>query len=248
MEVWITLSVIFMIIYVYSKRGIFGSLAWTLFALACLSKVPDYIVGGDYYNTTVFTLGFLFFLLLAYSVFKSNSAVFVEVTSFSALACLFYFPFAFNLTLKHTIIYITAHLTASLGNMLGYPMEVNGAFITIDNKSVEIILACTAIESMALFAGATLGIRANASKRIKAFVASVPVIYVLNLLRNVFVMVSFAYEWFGENSFYIAHHIVAKILSTIALILIAFAVFRILPELADLIYSLKNEIIRSVRA
>lgn len=97
---------------------------------------------------------------------------------------------------------------------------------------------------MALFTGATLGIKAGLSRKIRAFLVSVPVIYILNLFRNVFVTVSFAYSWFGENSFYIAHHVVAKILSTIALIVIAYMVFRFLPELAELIYSLKDEILR----
>jgi len=133
--------------------------------------------------------------------------------------------------------------------MLGYPFQaINHNIIELNDKMVEIILACTGIESMALFAGATLGVNAELGRKVKAFLISVPVIYVLNLFRNVFVVSAYGYSWFGENSFYIAHHVISKILATIALILISLAVFRILPELADLINDLKDEMVEVWRS
>ncbi len=237
-------SLIPMVIYVATKERLAGFTAWLIFATACLTKVPDFLRAEDYYNTVIFVMAFAFFLVMAVSILQRNSEVFVEVTAFSALACAVYFPFAFLGPLSSWLINTTAQLTTTLGNLLGFPMRHEDGRIILGNKSVQIILACTAIESMALFTGATLGIKAGLSRKIRAFLVSVPVIYILNLFRNVFVTVSFAYSWFGENSFYIAHHVVAKILSTIALIVIAYMVFRFLPELAELIYSLKDEILR----
>ncbi len=236
------LSLIPMAIYIITKERLAGFAAWLIFAIACLTKVPDFLRVEDYYNTVIFVMAFAFFLVMAISIFQRNSEVFIEVTAFSALACAVYFPFAFLSPLNSWLINITAQLTVTLGNLLGFAMKHENGTILLGNKSVRIILACTAIESMALFTGATLGIRASFSRKIRAFLVSVPVIYILNLFRNVFVTVSFAYSWFGENSFYIAHHVIAKILSTIALILIAYMVFKFLPELAELIYSLKDEI------
>jgi len=48
--------------------------------------------------------------------------------------------------------------------------------------------------------------------------------------------------WFGdpETSFYIAHTIIAKIGSLIALFVIAYAVFKILPEIIDMIDGIMN--------
>jgi len=240
-EVIAAISLLPMIAYVRMRKRLLGFTAWFIFAIACLTKIPDYIKAVDYYNTAVFLLAFIFFLLLSVSILKKNSEVFVEVTAFSALACAVYFPFAFVSSLNTWIINTTATLTVTLGNFIGFSMENYGDEIVLNGKKVQIILACTAIESIALFTGATLGIKADRMRKVKAFLISVPVIYILNLFRNVFVSVAFAYSWFGENSFYIAHHVVAKVLSTIALILIAYTVFRILPELAELIYSLKDE-------
>lgn len=241
-EIIAALSLLPMIVYVGTKKRWFGFIAWLTFAIACLAKIPVYINSSDYYNTIVFFLAFIFFLLLAFSILKKNSDVFVEVTSFSSLACAVYFPFAFIAPLGSWLILETASLTAALGNFFGFGMYSYGDSIFLNGRNVRIILACAAIESIALFTGATLGINASIKRKIKAFLISVPAIYILNLFRNVFVAAAYAYSWFGENSFYIAHNIIAKVLSTIALILIAYAVLRILPELAELIYSLKNEI------
>jgi archaeosortase A (PGF-CTERM-specific) len=233
------ISVVPMLVYIKTHHNFAGFLGWCLFSIACLVKIPAYLESADYYNTSVFFLAYVFFLYMSVKVLLSNSQTFVEVTTFSALAFMVYFPFAFIEPVGDVLIRITATLTAGLANALSFPVVIDGDLLLLNGKSVRIILACTAIESMALFTGATLGIRADADKKAEAFLISVPVI--------VFVTVAFAYDWFGENSFYIAHHILSKIGATIALILIAYAVFRLLPELAELIYSLKDELVGGER-
>ncbi len=242
------IALIFMVLYVYTKKGILGGAAWFIFAIACLVKIPDFLSAKDYFNTTVFSLAVVFFTLFAIAVVRRNSDILREVTAFSAVACIAYFPFVFIPFLNSLIITKTAELSVHLGNMLGFPLKLDGRCIELNGKTVHIILACTAIESLALFTGATLGIKADRKRKIKAFLASVPVIYILNLFRNVFVAVSYGYSWFGEDSFYIAHNVIAKFLSLMALICIAYIVFSILPELLDLIYNLKDEIVRGVRS
>ncbi|HID43474.1 MAG TPA: archaeosortase A [Archaeoglobaceae archaeon] len=242
MDILIVLSIVSMILFLALKNRVIGAIAWIIFGTAWIFKVPYYYSIGDYFNITVVTLAFLFFVALGLRILvnKEYLNIFVGVTAFSALSALVYFPFAFEPTLNKMIIENVAYQTSIVANSLGFEMQVNGDVVTLNNHEVQIILACTGIESMALFAGATLGIRTEWRRKVKAFLLSVPVIYALNLLRNVFVTTSFVYEWFGENSFYIAHHIISKVLATTALILISLAVFRVLPELADLILELKK--------
>jgi len=241
------LSVIPMVAYVVRRKAIVGAFAWILFASACFLKALEFLNGDDYVNFTIFSLGTFFFVAMAKTIISRNSETFAEVTAFSALACVVYFPFVFVPAFNSAIIETTAYLSAKLGQILGYPMTAYGRVLELNGSHVEIILACTAIESMALFAGATLGIKADWKRKLKAFAISVPMIYFLNLFRNVFVTISFAYSLFGENSFYIAHHVIAKFFSFLALVAIAYAVFRILPELTELIYSLKEEVVRGVK-
>ena len=69
-----------------------------------------------------------------------------------------------------------------------------------------------------------------------------PVIYALNLIRNVFVIDAYGMGWFGdpEMSFYVAHTIIAKAGSLAALFVIAYAVMKILPEIIDMIDGIIN--------
>lgn len=245
MDIFIVISIAAMLLFIALKNRFVGGIAWAVFGVAWIMKVPYYMSINDYFNTSLVILAFLFFVLLGVTIATSKRymQVFLDVTAFSALAALVYFPFTFSSFLNQAIIELVAEQTVVLANWLGFQMVRMGDVILLNDHRIQIIIACTGIESMALFTGATLGINSDSNNRkVKAFLISVPVIYMLNLFRNIFVTVSFSYGWFGENSFYIAHHIISKILATAALILISLGVFKILPELADLIFGIKEAI------
>jgi exosortase/archaeosortase family protein len=73
-------------------------------------------------------------------------------------------------------------------------------------------------------------------KVIGFFITVIP-IYILNLFRNA--MVSYL---LGENitDFYLAHNVIAKVGSLIALIAILFIVSKILPEIFDQIFGIMD--------
>lgn len=252
MDFLIPVSLMLMIAFVASRMKILGGVGWILFGVVWITKLPHYIEINDYFNSVVVILAFLLFLILGFTIASDsgkNIETFIEITAFSALAGIVYYPFVIYPELGDRLITITAELTVALGNLLNFEFGMySSKIIMLNNHYVEIILACTGIESMALFTGATLGIRTVLKKKLSAFLISVPVIYILNLFRNVFVTASYAYSWFGENSFYIAHHVLSKFLSTFALILISLAVFRILPELSELIFNLKDVMVERLKA
>uniref|UniRef100_A0A7C3YF94 Archaeosortase A n=1 Tax=Geoglobus ahangari TaxID=113653 RepID=A0A7C3YF94_9EURY len=235
-----------MILYVLTRLRIVGFLSWLLFALIWLEKIPYYLSIYDYYNTSIMFLAFVFFTLIALTILKSGSVVFVMVTILAAVSSLIYFLFTIPL-LKDMLIKHTIFMTVNLANSLGFEFTSSDNFIYYNGRRVEIILACTGIESMALFSAILFSVNAEIRRRIAAFLISVPVIYVLNLLRNIFIVAAFGENWFGENSFYVAHHVISKVLATFALILISLGVFKILPEVADMIVNLKNELVRTWR-
>jgi len=75
-----------------------------------------------------------------------------------------------------------------------------------------------------------------------ALAASTFSIYILNILRNGFVLMAYGWSWFGRDSFEIAHNLIAKIGSTLALLAISYLVFMLLPELLSLIDELAAEV------
>ena len=244
------LSVAFMIIYVVTGKKPIGFSGWFLFGVSWLLKTQYYLQISDFYNTTLMILAFALFSFMGLTILRSeNDRVFISATSVALVSSLIYFTFAIT-PLKSSLIVHTTDMSIELAEFLGFNFERHSEDIISHNgKYVQIILACTGIESMALFTGITLSTHAEIRRKLMAFLISVPVIYILNLLRNVFIVSAYGGEWFGsaDFSFYIAHHIISKILATLALIAISVGVFRLLPEFADLIFSIKDEVVRAWR-
>lgn len=243
-------------------RKLIGGIGWSVFSIHWGYQPLHYIETQDYANVGLTFLFALFCLLVAYIMLQEyrkgplilkndkevmhlgvsteteNASLDITsmLTSASALGALVYFPFAIFPSLNTWIIgNVTSQVTWFL-QYFGFPAYMESwNTITLNGYTVEIILACTAIESIALFMGLIGSVRASLSRLAPAFIVSVPVIYVLNLIRDIFVVVAYGEQWFGTDSFIIAHNYIAKAGSGIALFLISYAVLKILPELLGMI-------------
>ncbi|WP_319508528.1 archaeosortase A [uncultured Methanolobus sp.] len=225
-------------------RRLLSATGWGFFSIHWFYQPIHYIEIGDYFNVAlVITVGIVC-LIIAHTMVKEyhnnetspRPDITSMATSATALGSLFYFPFAQMDVLN---VWIIGQVTDNVLWML-HSLDVPAKMvawnkIALNGYQVEIILACTAIESIALFIGLIASVNAPFKRLAAAFMASVPVIYILNIIRDAFVIVAYGYQWFGPSSFEIAHHTIAKIGSGIALFIIAYAVMRILPELIDLI-------------
>lgn len=242
-------------------RKLVGGIGWGVFSIHWSYQPLHYLKIMDYANVLLTIVVALFCLLVAYIMFleyrkgpikirnnrevlHSTSAqgeadsldVTSMLTSASALGALVYFPFA-NIDSLNT--WIIGGVTSQVFWVLQYfdvPAYMKAwNMITLNGYTVEIILACTAIESIALFMGLIGAVRAPLSRLAMAFIVSVPVIYILNLIRDIFVVVAYGEQWFGADSFIIAHNYIAKAGSGIALFIISYVVLQILPELFEMI-------------
>ena len=89
-----------------------------------------------------------------------------------------------------------------------------------------------------IFIGAIAAVtNADSHRRWKAFLVTVPVIYVLNIIRNIGVIYGIEVL---DYSFEFMHHVVGKIGSLLALIILAYFAFSFLPELFDNIMGLAD--------
>ncbi|HEY3360767.1 MAG TPA: archaeosortase A [Methanosarcina sp.] len=243
-------------------RKLIGGIGWGVFSIHWGYQPLYYLEIQDYANVLLTIVIALFCLLVAYIMFReyregpiyiknnrevvhskfsaqgeSNSLDITSMlTSASALGALVYFPFANFPSLNTWIIGGVASQVLWVLQYFGIPAYMKAwNMITFNGYTVEIILACTAIESIALFMGLIGAVRAPLSRLAMAFLVSVPVIYILNLIRDIFVVVAYGEQWFGADSFIIAHNYIAKAGSGIALFVISYAVLRILPELLEMI-------------
>ena len=229
-----------------------GALGWVSFAGYCYFETLRCLMLEDYVRTSFALIFLAFSLLLALLLMttreKGDADLFLTITKVALITAVFYFPFSEFALLGDLLIFVTAKLSVMMLNLLNvgvYIVPPSSIYSTSSSfhevyKPIEIILACTAIQSMALFTGVVFGVTAPIGRKLKAFLVSVPVIYGLNILRNALVGAAYFEQWFGAplHSFFIAHEVLARIGAMIALIAIAYVVFVILPEALDLIEDL----------
>ena len=244
---WVSLFVLIAGAILPKKYGYkVAAAGWLLFGLRWGLSTPGFFfVEHNILYTVLCILSVPLTIYAAFLMIRDQRESLMVITKSVALSSIFYFPFAYFPWLGDWIIGITASITVSVLHALGENAVLNGNIITFKGQAVEIILACTAIQSMAIFVGVVGCIKASADRTFKAFLVSVPVIYLLNLVRNVFVVSAFGNQWFqlfpdtivswtGEPatyaSFFWAHNVFAETGSLIALVAISYAVISLLPE------------------
>lgn len=242
-----------------------GALGWLSFAVYCIGEVLYYFIQGEYYDTFLAVLFLGFSILMAALMLSLRSSephggdagLLFSITRIATICALLYFPFSEVAQLGTLLIYLTTKITVAVlalsngGVYMVYPAEIyttHAAFHEI-YKPIEIILPCTAIESMVLFTGLIFGVPAPIDRKVRAFFVSVPLIYLLNIVRNVFVTAAYFGAWFGPplQSFYVAHGIIARIFVMVSLLAIAYAVLMILPEALDVIEDFFRVLLRRRR-
>ncbi len=230
------------------KRGkVAGASGWIFFAGYTYFEASDYFAQGEYFGASLSLVYLAFSLLLVFLLMKTreNEDLFFAITKVALIAFLFYFPFSEISFLGNLLIFITAKITTILLNLLNvgsvYMVPPSFSHIYLSSNpsfNVNVILDCTAIQSIALFTGVIFGINAPMQGKLKAFFVSVPILYVLNIFRLMFVTSAYFGQWFGTQSFDIAHGLISRFGEMASLIVIAYAVFVILPEALDLIEDL----------
>jgi archaeosortase A (PGF-CTERM-specific) len=183
-----------------------------------------------------------FYLALRITAFGGWSRAYAWASYAAAICGIIYYPFAQIEPLRTGLISITTLITARAMAALSIPAYMESwNIIALNDRTVEIVLACTAIESIALFAGVILSVDAPLSRKLLAAAASTSIIYTLNIIRNGFVLMAYGWDWFGQDSFFFAHNVVAKAGSALALLAVAYLVLLLLPELASVMDELLIE-------
>lgn len=133
---------------------------------------------------------------------------------------------------------VAAH-SGWLLNLFTGTVEVYGPNIYYNDAfAVNIIFACTAVQSMVIFVGMILPLQnVGMKKKIYGLLVTVLPIYFLNMARNAIIAYLLAED---ATSFYVAHNIIGKGGSLLALVILLFIVIRVVPEIFDEILALTD--------
>ncbi|MEA2054902.1 MAG: archaeosortase A [Candidatus Thermoplasmatota archaeon] len=253
--IFLFLSLIMLAIGLLSKRKsrhFLMAMGWIIFAVYWATQ-PEFLYykeDGDIVNAIICILGVYFLFYIGYHEYLSykrneelNHLTFIAGATF--ISAFFYFLIDKLPVLSGALIKMVAEQTVWVMKAIGYDVATGaisyGKAITVPvyfngNHSVQLILACTGLQSMMIFIGVIAALKGvDWRRRFKAFMLTIPVIYALNIVRNVGVIYGVEVR---NYTFYFMHNVVGKIGSLLVLIILAYLTFEILPELYDNISSL----------
>jgi archaeosortase A (PGF-CTERM-specific) len=244
---------------------------WALFALFWLLLAPHFFfVSNSIIEALLALVGVPGCLYAGYLLASGRDSLFVLSRAVAVMG-LVYLPAETLPFVRQFLVEHVAAQTALLMEALGYDpnlgpiaahreayagFEAAFFFETPDPNHpgiiYNIVMACTALGSQAIFIGCIAAVKAPLRRKLRALSVAIPVIYVLNIVRTTFIGLAFGHQWFdgwygpyllelfGESDPYLVSHIVAESiisqsLSVVALVVIAWFVIRQLPELLVII-------------
>ena len=237
--------------------------AWVLFAVFWLSLIHHFAFIQKSFVEGIGTLvAFPASLYAGLLLARGRDSLFVLSRAIAAMGLIF-FPFETIPFLREYLIETVTRQTAFLMTLLGTdPTIVSGAtlptgsypdyqstFWFVEGEQTityTILIACTGVGSMAIFGGLIAATDAPLSRKLRGLAVSIPVIYGLNLVRNVFIGLGFGQQRFHvfpdlvmtlfnaedpyKVSYFIADRVLAQSLSVVALVGVTWVVVRELPE------------------
>ncbi len=233
-----------------NKCHLFRLAGFIVFGVYWVLQVPHFMVQLDYANAIIAELGLVFYIYLAYQEFISHAweednASLKFMTGTSLFAVLPFMVFSHIPIVSGSLIYVVAANTVGLLNLFGHSYST-GSLLYIGSKwfslypdtvtvqirpsVIYIIFSCTAFQSIMIFVGAILASASELASKKKALLVIVPVIYVLNIVRTAGIV--YLVDVKGYATEY-AHNVIGKTGSLLALIVLAFVLFKLLPDLED---------------
>jgi archaeosortase A (PGF-CTERM-specific) len=259
-EYFVLASCIFFIASLIPSRArpYLALLGWTSLVLFLFSEVPYYLSINNYLYPTLAVLSVPFLYITAKFLLAGDLRV-LQLSRAAGVAALIYAPFAFT-PLGDWLISVVVGQTVWLVQAFGYDTGMSAWNMIIRNGfRVEIILACTGIQAIAIMLGVAAAVPTTTRQKILAFLLVVPTIYILNLFRNTAVIIAYTEQWFpylpqiagngeyGYESFFWAHNVIAELLALVLLVAIAYGLFRIIPGLAEFAGGLTSLYIGEIR-
>lgn len=255
--------------------------AWVLFAVFWLQLIPHFTLVHKSYIEGILTIAAVPASLYAgWLLYTGRDTLFVLSRAVAAMGIV-YLPFEtipaltlFGTTLpapRGVLMESVAAQTNFLIESLGYSTTMIpgdegylNTFLWMQGShriEIAVVLACTGLGSIAIFAGLITAVDAPVRRKFRALAIAVPIIYALNLLRTTFITISVGKQYFqifvdevlflfGSSdpylvSFFISDRIISQVLAVVALVGITYLVVREVPELLtvieDVLYMVTGE-------
>ena len=218
---------------------------WGIFAFYWSTQPNTLYFGedGDFVNAFLCIAGVYVLFYFAYHEWlsmrrKESIGCLNWIAGASAIAGFIYFVIELT-PLAPWLIETVAAQSGWLLDMFIGNVSVQGVNIFYEGSYVvSIIFACTAVQSMVIFVGMILPLpKVDLKKKVYGLLATVVPIYLLNLIRNAIIVYLVKDD---PNLFFMAHNVIGKGGSLLALVILLLIVIKIVPEIFDEIIALTD--------
>jgi len=234
-------------------------IGWVSIVMILFAKFPEYIIANNFMYPIAAFLGIPFLIILIPKLLEENEQSFT-LSRMAAIAYLIFAPFAFIPAAGDWLIAVNVAQLAWVFQALGFSFELlDWNMFLADIYRVEIILACTGIQGIAIMLGVAWAVPSTNAQKVLSFFAVAPVIYILNTVRNSFVIMAYGGQWFpyfpeiasnghiGYESFFWAHNFFAELGALFVFIAIAWLLYRINPKLGAVMVEIVELFIKEIR-
>lgn len=232
---------------------------WSCIVLNLWSELPAFFREGNFLYPVLALLSLPFLAITVERLLRQDPLVF-QLSRIAAVAAIVWVPFALIPALGDRLIGVVVTFSFALISALGHHPRMLAWDVIFENGfSNQIILGCTGIMAVALMIGIVFSEKSLTRRQAAlAILLIVPPIFVLNLFRVSLVFIAVSDRWFaafpdptgtGDANFFWAHNVFAEGFAIIFLLILAGALFRLIPPLgkfAGALYGEYGEIIRNV--
>lgn len=230
--------------------------AWVTFAAFWLLLVPHFAFEQRSIVEGILSLGAVPASLYTGRELHRGRDSLLVLSRAVAVMGLLYLPASTVEAIRRPLVEMVAGQTQALMHALGYrPTIVEGSilgyesgflFVTDGHPYVtEVVLACTGLGSISIFAGLVAAIGAPIRRKLAALAIVVPIIYGLNVVRVTFIGLAHGNQWFRDQqwvltlfgvedpnlaSYLVADRVISQGLSVVVLVALALVLLRVLPE------------------
>ncbi len=222
----------------------FAAIGWTALVGILFAHFPEYFAENNIIYPLIAFLALPALWITIKKLNEENSVVFC-MTRAAAIGFLIFAPFAYIEPLGNWLIGANVMILGWLFGLLGFSYSlIEWNLFMHDIYSVKIILGCTGIQAIALILGIAWSIPSTLWQKVLVFLVVVPAIVVMNIIRNLFVIIAYTEQWFpflpeiasngeiGYESYFWSHNIISEFgLSLLTVIIVGLAIIVIIPDL-----------------
>lgn len=239
-----------------------GSVAWVLFGVFWVTMLPTFVGMRSVVETLLAMLAVPLCLVAARAFWQGRDGVAMLSRAVGVMGIVYGLAIAVPTVRKRLVETVATHTEMGI-RALGYEVSrqispVNGfdsQFVFTDAAGNEyvtfIVLACTGIGAIAAFTGIVVATPAPLGRKVRALAVVVAAVWVLNVVRNVFIAVAFGDQWFQAAplielsrtvgyadpalaSYFVADRVLSQSVSVVAILGLAVLLIRLLPETTTL--------------